>query len=1257
MDTTMQQAESENTATTTIINDGNPDQAMNGDATETTPPVNKQENEPVPTYDQQFPSLGGGTVPAANAQTSKWINKPRLQTSIITQVFHIPPEERKALNVEGFGGSESLKKLDAIMSNTQTKIEMSSAKDNSLTFLLTGRPDGVLKAKRDVLVSFMTQATVTIAIPKDHHRHILGKGGVKLQDLEKNTATKINIPKTADNSDQVTIVGTKEGIEKACHEIRGISDEQSKQAMEKMNVPKIYHPFIQGPNNEYVNKMIANHPGVRVNIPPLSVMKDELSIVGEKEGVIAIKDQITKIWKEMERKCSHVCIEVKKSQHRYIIGPKGNAINEIFSETGVFVEMPLNESDSETITLRGAQEKLGLALTKVYEKANSVTNLTIDCPSWLHKYIIGKKGAGIQKISADCQLSKVHIGFEGDLIKIDGAPEEAEKAYKVLEQQANELKNATTFVELKVDAKYHKHIIGKGGSTINKIKSESDVTINIPDTDSGVTIIRIEGNKQGVNKAKEELEAMVEKMENEKEKDVIIENRFHRQIIGPKGENIQKIRDEYAFVQISFPDMGSKSDIVKLRGPKADVDKCAKSLNKIAQEMLASNYQEKIPIFKQFHKNIIGKGGANIKKIREETNTKIDLPDSEADSDMIIITGKKENVVLAAEKIREIQSQMANIVSKEMRIPAKIHNTVIGAGGKLIQFIVNECGGVSIKFPEAKSGSDIVTIRGPADDVEKAMTKLKELSDEKELSGNTAEVKAKPEHHKFLIGRQGINIQKIRNETGARIIFPGSEDTDRESIMIIGTKDSVEKAKKDLLQKIKELDNITEDTMTVDPQYHKHFVARRGQVLKNISDEFGGVIVSFPRPGVTGNVVNLKGAKNCVDAAKARISEIEQNLKEMVTIDCQIEQQYHRTVMGAKGSQVQRITRDFDVNIKFPDKATENGDAPPPPTDPERSSNPNIIRITGKKSNCEGAASALKELVPITAEVSIPFEFHRYIIGQKGKEVRDMMHEYDVNIRVPAADQESDIILISGVPAHVERAKIGLADKLVSLEAGKEDRLARSFEVTVEVKPEYHPKIIGRAGAVINKMREDYKVNIQLPSKGADNQEVITITGYEKDANEAKDAILKIVNQFESMIKEEVQIDPSVHSMIIGRRGRTIKKIMDDYKVDIRLPREHDEDASLVVVSGDEDNVIQCIEHLKNIEEEYVVDQADKEWMHQYEKPARDVDHKDSNKHPKEFKVSKAPWDVSSSEAFPSLSSGTGGGSSNAPAWGPKARR
>ena len=38
---------------------------------------------------------------------------------------------------------------------------------------------------------------------------------------------------------------------------------------------------------------------------------------------------------------------------------------------------------------------------------------------------------------------------------------------------------------------------------------------------------------------------------------------------------------------------------------------------------------------------------------------------------------------------------------------------------------------------------------------------------------------------------------------------------------------------------------------------------------------------------------------------------------------------------------------------------------------------------------------------------------------------------------------------------------------------------------------------------------------------------------------------------------------------------------MDDFKVDIRLPREGDADPSRVVVSGDEDAVLDCIDHLK----------------------------------------------------------------------------
>ena len=58
---------------------------------------------------------------------------------------------------------------------------------------------------------------------------------------------------------------------------------------------KIYHPFINGPNGDYVKQMLVEYPGVRINIPPLSVMKDEISVAGEKNGVLAVVEKIKEI--------------------------------------------------------------------------------------------------------------------------------------------------------------------------------------------------------------------------------------------------------------------------------------------------------------------------------------------------------------------------------------------------------------------------------------------------------------------------------------------------------------------------------------------------------------------------------------------------------------------------------------------------------------------------------------------------------------------------------------------------------------------------------------------------------------------------------------------------------------------------------------------------------------------------------------------------------------------------------------------------
>lgn len=140
--------------------------------------------------------------------------------------------------------------------------------------------------------------------------------------------------------------------------------------------------------------------GARINVPPPSVNKTEVVITGEKEQVALAMAMIKKIFEEKvghgtlhlpsrtfysfifewivfslsfkKKNTTTIAVEVKKSQHKYVIGPKGNTLQEILDKTGVSVEIPPSDSSSETIILRGEPDRLGQALTEVYAKVKSV---------------------------------------------------------------------------------------------------------------------------------------------------------------------------------------------------------------------------------------------------------------------------------------------------------------------------------------------------------------------------------------------------------------------------------------------------------------------------------------------------------------------------------------------------------------------------------------------------------------------------------------------------------------------------------------------------------------------------------------------------------------------------------------------------------------------------------------------------------------------------------------------------------------------
>ncbi|XP_076856033.1 vigilin isoform X2 [Brachyhypopomus gauderio] len=1157
------------------------------------------------------------------------------------------------------------------MQKTGAHIELSLAKDQGLSIMVTGKLDSVMKARKEIVARLQTQASSMVVIPKEHHRFVIGKNGEKLQELELKTATKIAIPRPDDPSANIRISGTKEGIEKARHEVLLISAEQDKRTVERLSLEKAFHPFIAGAYNRVVQEL-SQETGARISIPPPSLPKDEIVITGEKEAVAMAIARIRSIYEEKKRKTTTISVEVKKSQHKYIVGPKGNTLQEIMEATGVSVEMPPLDSSSETIILRGEPDKLGPALTQVYAKAKSVMVVEVTAPAWLHRFIIGKKGQNIGRITQ--QLPRVHIEFTDgeERISVEGPTEEVEQARAQIQDIIKDLMERMDYTEINIDQRFHRHLIGKNGANINRIKEQYKVSIRIPQDSERCGLVRIEGDPEGVQLARKELMNLAQRMENERTKDVIIEQKFHRTIIGQKGEKIKDVREKFPEVIINFPDQSQKSDIVQLRGPKNEVEKCAKFLQKLLTELVESSYSISVPVFKQFHKNIIGKGGANIKKIREETHTKIDLPTENSDSEMIVITGKKGSCEAARDWILSIQRDLANLKEEEVTIPSKLHNSLIGSKGCLVRSVMEECGGVHIHFPAEGSGVDRVTIRGPAGEVERARRQLLQLAEEKQVHSFSVELQAKPEYHKFLIGRGGANIRRVRDRTGARVIFPSADDPDQERITIVGREEAVRQAQRELEALIKNLEDVIEDTMVVDPRHHRHFVCRRGQVLRELAEEFGGVAVSFPRTGTHSHSVSLKGARECVDAAKRRIQEIIQDLESQVSVEVVVPQRYHRTVMGPKGCRIQQISRDHDVLIKFPDRdessapeacPMENG-APGPETDsvPCRC---DVISVTGQPEKCELARVALLALVPVTVDVDVPYDLHRYIIGQKGSGIRKMMEDFEVNIWVPQPEQQLDVIKVTGQKASVERARQALLDRVKELQAEQKDRALRSYKVTLSIDPKYHPKIIGRKGAVISQIRRDHDVNVQFPDKGDEQQDTIVIWGYERNVEVAKAAMEQMVAELQEMVSEDVRLDHRVHARIIGARGKAIRKLMEEFSVDIRFPQPASEHPDKVTITGLPENVDKAIDHLLNLEEEYMLNVTETETLAAYMKPPSRTSgvgggDEESRGPTKGFVVRDAPWnatggkapDMSSAEDFPTFGSGVTPKQTSA--WGPK---
>lgn len=79
--------------------------------------------------------------------------------------------------------------------------------------------------------------------------------------------------------------------------------------------------------------------------------------------------------------------------------------------------------------------------------------------------------------------------------------------------------------------------------------------------------------------------------------------------------------------------------------------------------------------------------------------------------------------------------------------------------------------------------------------------------------------------------------------------------------------------------------------------------------------------------------------------------------------------------------------------------------------------------------------------------MTVPFDYHGQLIGQKGKEIRQIMDECEVTITIPKPEDHSDIIKIQGPPAKIPHAEEVIKNRIRNLEEERRQRVSCMAEM------------------------------------------------------------------------------------------------------------------------------------------------------------------------------------------------------------------
>ncbi|KAF2453777.1 hypothetical protein BDY21DRAFT_374569 [Lineolata rhizophorae] len=632
----------------------------------------------------------------------------------------------------------------------------------------------------------------------------------------------------------------------------------------------------------------------------------------------------------------------------------------------------------------------------------------------------------------------------------------AEKIAAFLEQEhKDELERGYT-TTCDFPQKFANVLIGRNGATISKLREEFDVDIQV-----NAGKVEIKGPKAKADACRQHIINMGKRLEDEATHTLKIKPQYHRDLIGAKGAQVNRLQDRYK-VRIQFPrnspaanghddgdaatDAGASarnfrnqaSDEVVVRGPSRGADQARDELLSLLQWTVDNSHTSTVSVAQSQIPQLIGQGGREMEQMRLATGAQIDVPGlregagaagSQDPSSRVEIRlkGTKKKVEEAKKLLEERAKAFDDTVVRTVEVDKRHHKALIGSGGANIRDIVIAAGGPDdrrslarmVRFPQQDSSDNTIRVEGPTAVADKIVSAIKSLVQQREAQV-TDTVEVAPDRHRLLIGRGGETRRGLEAEFNVTVDVPkqSAMGAARNQVKVVGLPADVERCKERILQMVKEQEG---ETVAVPRALH-HRVADNGQLFRRLRNELR-VTVDHDRQTPPPKPAGANGRAGSAGAAAAGRTRTAANGAQLPLITD--EQQVGEGTSESTAANETYSWEIVDEEPPLPSTAdeTDSGDQAGGSTIPWILRGPTAAAVSSARAIVEDAlASATKPSA--TGYLILPDpRAYRLVVGPGGSQINSIRRRTGTRVQVPRDQARGEAIEIVGERKGVEQAK------------------------------------------------------------------------------------------------------------------------------------------------------------------------------------------------------------------------------------------